>query len=175
MFPNFRERTVGAFRKSAGISGRRTIFGRCEQCGLVYENRIVVVGLGSYSTNQSERIRRAEEDRLSGILRPMFDNPANRCTCDPTGDAEFLKERAEDEADRQRLKTSAPFVSQSDSLKGPASPQKADQDSVKPKPRSNKSIQQSLVVELQQLSDLYNAGALTRTQFEKAKDKLLEQ
>jgi hypothetical protein len=138
-----------------------------------------MIGLGSMSRNaesiERDRLRREESNRL----KALFAIPSSRCVCDPDGDVEYLKERdqenrerdarwavlRENDAKRKKTEPSTPKPSGLGTTGAAMRAQSAPKD---PKNDGNEFIDQ-----LKQLSDLFNAGALTSEQFEAAKNKLL--
>ena len=150
------ERLIGAFRSASGgrlDDGDFTSYEKCDSCGRIYElNLILTGGLGSRSISPERRKANLERRRISRSNELLFENSQNRCICDPKGDELFLEQRAVDSA-RRRL---------AQSRETPVSTRLGETGAVV-----------SLVDQLRQLSDLFNAGALTREQFEAAKNALL--
>lgn len=175
--PDFR--STGAFRTAPGGIRHGVEYRRCENCQRIFEVELQLMGLGSMSrtaeSDERDRLRREESDRL----KALFAIPSSRCVCDPDGDVEYLKKRdqenrerdarwavlRENDAKRKKTEPSTPKPSGLGTTGAAMRAQYAPKD---PKNDGHEFIDQ-----LKQLSDLFNAGALTSEQFEAAKNKLL--
>ena len=179
---------TGAFRGDSIVSRRDSTYGSCAQCFLIFEQTLdpQLRGIGSVSNFNSpwdlQRKRRNQE--ISNRFRQVFfEDVSRRCTCDPVGDHEILSKRIELEArqaERARLQalpdaeiSSASPAHTSPLLRPLAPSSKEVLDSNSKKNRIRKNGEAPLVEQLRQLSDLFEAGALTREQFESAKNLLL--
>jgi hypothetical protein len=175
----FNFRSTGAFRTASGGITSGIEYHQCQECQRIYEVTLKMIGLGSMSRNaesiERDRLRREESNRL----KALFAIPSSRCVCDPDGDVEYLKERDEEkreqdarwavlrENDAKRKKTE-PSTPKPSGLGTTGAAMRAQSAPKDPKNDGNEFIDQ-----LKQLSDLFNAGALTSEQFEAAKNKLL--
>lgn len=176
------EKKTGAFRGLVFNHKPHKTFGKCDVCGMTYEsNRSArFMGLGSYSSWSRS------DDELLGTFdyrsknETAFDDLLQRCICDLEGDVEVVEGRAElmvldmiEEASKPARPTNGP-------LKAPTLvpgagqiiPQRVSR-TAPPKTRATKPGVRNLADQLQQLSDLFESGALTVEQYEAAKNKLL--
>ena len=146
------EVSSGAFRHV--ISGTKSArlntcgYDRCDRCGLIFEMTRVVQGLPNYSNAEAARRgweARSRQDALDKRLGPLFKKASNRCICDPEGDARYLQQ-----------------IDKADETNAPRS--------------GNRNVGESsggLSEQLEKLTELFNAGALSKEQFEAAKNALL--
>lgn len=188
----------GAFRHEITTMKGLLTYGICETCSRLYEYEGRAMGFPNLSNGEAIR-RAAEADRERARLKReralLFADPVNRCTCDPESDAEYLFRVVEFE----KAKNSA---TQTRDSKNPSTPYSvppvdkmwwsADEIGVTtpeqaagnlgttqaalggPPIASNSGTSNSdLTEQLRQLVDLFNSGALTKEQFEAAKNKLL--
>ena len=176
------EKKTGAFRGLVFNHKPHKTFGKCDVCGMTYEsNRSArVMGLGSYSSRS-----RSDNDPINSYTyrskeREAFADLLQRCICDLDGDVEVVEGRAElmvldiiQEASKPARPTNGP-------LKAPTLPPGAGQivpqrvsPAAPPKKQATKPGARNLADQLQQLSDLFESGALTVEQYEAAKNKLL--
>lgn len=160
-----KEKSRGAYRVERGSISRRitSCYGKCSECGLVFYTKYLPArGMGSYARTRASDERDAKIIEESRHWEQFFVEESNRCTCDPVGDREYLRvqhEKSEQDARwRARLEATA-------TTPAPLP--------VTEKKRRHRSKTASIVDELGQLNDLYRAGALTREQFEAAKNALL--
>lgn len=174
-------RSTGAFRTASGGITPGIEYRRCQECQRIYEVTLERIGLGSMSRTadsiERERLRREKSDQL----RALFAIPSSRCVCDPDGDVEFLKKREQEKRERdarwaemreneaKRRKDDANQAGSKPSGLGTTG--KAMGDLGNASSSSNRDDQ--IIEKLKQLTDLFNAGALTKKQFEAAKNKLL--
>ena len=147
-----REVSSGAFRHV--ISGTKSTrlntcgYDRCDRCGLIFEMTRVVQGLPNYSNAEAARRgweARSRRDALDKSLGPLFKKASNRCICDPEGDARYLQQ-----------------IDKADETNAPRS--------------GNRNVGESSVglsEQLEKLTELFSAGALSKEQFEAAKNALL--
>lgn len=179
-------RSTGAFR-TRGSYRPSVEYEQCDECQRIYEVENKTHGLAGYQGGlagsvslpadyyEKERLRQEKSDRL----KALFAIPSSRCVCDPDGDIVFLQARElekresdarlaamrANDAKRKKTETSAPkpngLGTTGAALRSPSAT-----------PRSGKGDEQ-ILDQLKQLSDLFNAGALTKEQFEAAKNKLL--
>jgi hypothetical protein len=179
-------KSSGAFREFSAFGRDISVFyGECGSCGLVFESRSRIVSLGSYSSSKTKV--ELESDRIarekSNQLKIAFDNLSKRCICDLEGDLIFHNKRLEEGA---RLEQWAKQNSLRNSQSPPIARERTPQPLRPPSPslkevltsklmrhRFHKSEELSLALQLRQLADLFEAGALTREQFESAKNLLL--
>jgi hypothetical protein len=176
------EKKTGAFRGLVFSNKPHKTFGKCDVCGMTYEsNRSArVMGLGSYSSWS-----RSDNDPINPYTyrskeKEAFVDLLQRCICDLDGDVVVVEGRAElmvldmiQEASKPARPTNGP-------LKAPTLPPGAGQiipqrvsPAASPKTRATKPGARNLADQLQQLSDLFESGALTVEQYEAAKNKLL--
>ena len=146
------EVSSGAFRHviSGTKSTRLNSFGydRCDRCGLIFEMTRVVQGLPNYSNAEAARRgweARSRQAALDKSLGPLFKKASNRCICDLEGDARYLQQIG------TAGETNAPR----------SGDRNVGESSV------------GIAEQLEKLTELFNAGALSKEQFEAAKNRLL--
>jgi hypothetical protein len=185
---------TGAFRGNSNMPSHDSTYSDCDVCGLVFEKSIRTIrsGLGSSSRPiQLERRppqvdpqqKKRDQEISNRFKQVFFKNVSRRCTCDPVGDLVILKERSELEARqaeraRQQALRDAEISSASPAhtspLLRPLAPSSREVlDSNSKNDRIRKAGEAPLVEQLRQLTDLFNSGALSREQFESAKNMLL--
>jgi hypothetical protein len=177
------EKKTGAFRGLVFNHKPHKTFGKCDVCGMTYENSEISrarQGLGSYAARS-----RSDNDPINPYTyrskeREAFVDLLQRCICDLDGDVEVVEGRAELMVLDMIREASKPARPTNGPLKAPTLPPGAGQiippkTSPAPpaKPQRSKPTQQNLADQLTQLSDLYSAGALSAEQYEAAKNKLL--
>jgi len=177
------EKKTGAFRGFVFSKEKYKTYGKCDVCDMAYEQTKISrvrQGLGSYSTWS-----RSDDDLPSTFdfrsrNETAFDDLLLRCICDLDGDVVVVEGRAElmvldviQEASKPARPTNGP-------LKAPTLPPGAGQiipqrvsPAASPKKQATKPGASNLADQLQQLSDLFESGALTVEQYEAAKNKLL--
>ena len=146
------EVSSGAFRHviSGTKSTRLNSFGydRCDRCGLIFELTRAMRGLPNYKNAEAARRgseARSRQNALDKSLGLLFKKASNRCICDPEGDARYLQQFA--------------VVDETNA------PRSGDRNV------SGSSV--GLSEQLEKLTELFNAGALSKEQFEAAKNRLL--
>lgn len=189
----------GAFRHEVTTMNGLLTYGICETCMRLYEYEGRAMGFPNLSNGEAIR-RAAEADRERARLKRertlLFADPANRCICDPESDAEYLFRAVEFEKAKQnsaartqesKSSSNASSIPPVDKLWwsadeiGVTTPEQAagnlgtTQAALGGPPiASNSGTSNSdLTEQLRQLVDLFNSGALTKEQFEAAKNKLL--
>lgn len=168
-------RSSGAFREVDGYFSSESISGylRCTVCNGLYvimHDKSYSRGLPNLSSNEAHR-RDSEQRKERQRLLKEFEKASNRCSCDLEGDAPYIEKIAETNAWftlqwKKKMPPNAGEVKQQKvvSQVAPQTPSKA---------RATKPGARNLADQLQQLSDLFESGALTVEQYEAAKNKLL--
>jgi hypothetical protein len=108
----------------------------------------VVQGLPNFSNHEAHRRdweERSHQNALDKRLGPLFKKASNRCICDPEGDARYLQQ----------------FVVVDETNASRSGDRNVIGSSV------------GLSEQLEKLTELFNAGALSKEQFEAAKNRLL--
>jgi hypothetical protein len=175
MSENKLAKSSGAFREVEGYFNSESISGyvRCTACNGLYvtmHDKSYRMGLPNLSGSEALR-RDSERQQKSRELLREFEKVSNRCRCDTEGDAPYVEKIAETNAWfaldwKAKMPPNAGEVIQQRIV-----PQVAPQ--TPSKPRSTKPGARNLADQLQQLSDLHSAGALSVEQYEAAKNKLL--
>ena len=167
----------GAYRHEVSTFITGWSYDRCQVCGLIYEF-LERRGLPNFSNSEAHR-RHAEYERKqrenNRHLGALFEVFQNRCVCDPKADAEYLECFAEKMLNQrnseQATKTQstgqvAPLNSGRLGTNG-STTSKTTQTSASG-PDSG-----DLIYQLAQLTELFKSGALSKEQFEAAKNVLL--
>ena len=136
----------------------------CEVCGLYFQDHFVMMGLPNIGPGGHEREKRLTE---------IFSDPKNRCTCDPAGDIEFLRQVESLRLQRNRTSresnSTTPDRQPRTSLLGSTAAALGNSENKTPTRNGEKSLPEQLA----DLTELFESGALTKKQFEAAKNKLL--
>ena len=183
-----RRKETGAYRGDSTVSRHDSTYGCCDKCTLIFEvtwdPRFRGIGSVSVFNSPSDLQQKRRDQDISNRFKQVFFNDiSKRCTCDPVGDLVILKERSElearqaERARQQALRdaeiSSAPPAHTSPLLRPLAPSSREVLDSNSKNDRIRKAGEAPLVEQLRQLTDLFNSGALSREQFESAKNSLL--
>lgn len=171
---------TGSFRHEFSSVNLDWDYSECEVCGMLYEyydrSRIGLPNFSSSEAHHNYHEARRKREKNNQRLRLLFANQKNRCVCDPVSDAEYLMRVTQEVSQKQQQDTGLEdnsLVTKADPVR--TSPLGTTRDAVLAIGQNTKKIEDAtaLIEHLSKLSELFHAGALSKKQFEAAKNLIL--
>ena len=171
---------TGSFRHEFSIVDLDWDYSECEVCGMLYEwydrGRRGLPNFSSREAHQNYHEAQRKREKTNERLRLLFANQKNRCVCNPVADAEYLMRVSQEVSNKQQQDTGL----EDNSLITKATPASTStlgttRDAVLATGPKTKQIEDAtaLIEHLSKLSELFNAGVLSKKQFEAAKNLIL--